>query len=81
MQQARANIWRSLPFPFGSEFPWDSTGQEEIYLTAQRFRMYTLSNSTLTCCSCLCTHTCPKLGLSRCSKTFLGLWFIMDVQN
>jgi hypothetical protein len=29
------NRWNSLPFPFGSEFPWDSTGQEEIYTFTQ----------------------------------------------
>ncbi len=27
----RADIWRSLSYPFGSEMPWDSTGQEEVY--------------------------------------------------
>ena len=27
----RAEIWRSLGYPFGSEMPWDSTGQEEVY--------------------------------------------------
>ncbi|TDH28693.1 hypothetical protein EXU57_01035 [Segetibacter sp. 3557_3] len=24
--------WASLPYPFGSEMPWDSTGQEEVYI-------------------------------------------------
>jgi hypothetical protein len=28
---ARAEVWRSLGYPFGSEMPWDSTGQEEVY--------------------------------------------------
>jgi hypothetical protein len=27
----RAAVWRSLGYPFGSEMPWDSTGQEEVY--------------------------------------------------
>jgi hypothetical protein len=27
----RADVWRSLGYPFGSEMPWDSTGQEEVY--------------------------------------------------
>jgi hypothetical protein len=27
----RAELWRSLGYPFGSEMPWDSTGQEEVY--------------------------------------------------
>ncbi|KAK3235805.1 hypothetical protein CYMTET_54007, partial [Cymbomonas tetramitiformis] len=34
---ARVKHWRSLPFPFGSEFPWDSTGHEEIYTWMQYF--------------------------------------------
>jgi hypothetical protein len=28
----RAQHWASLPYPFGSEMPWDSTGQEEVYI-------------------------------------------------
>ncbi|WP_124849351.1 DUF5695 domain-containing protein [Acidipila sp. EB88] len=27
----RAEHWRSEAYPFGSEMPWDSTGQEEVY--------------------------------------------------
>jgi hypothetical protein len=27
----RAEVWRDMAFPFGSEMPWDSTGQEEVY--------------------------------------------------
>jgi hypothetical protein len=30
--KARALHWDSLEFPFGSEMPWDSTGQEEVYI-------------------------------------------------
>ena len=29
--RARAERWRNEPYPFGSEMPWDSTGQEEVY--------------------------------------------------
>lgn len=28
--RSRAAAWSKLPFPFGSEMPWDSTGQEEV---------------------------------------------------
>lgn len=31
LMKARAEHWRTLAFPFGSEMPWDSTGQEEVY--------------------------------------------------
>lgn len=33
----RANHWRSLQYPFGSEMPWDSTGQEEVYIWSNYF--------------------------------------------
>jgi hypothetical protein len=33
----RADHWRSLGFPFGSEMPWDSTGQEEVYAWCRYF--------------------------------------------
>jgi len=30
--KTRAVRWDGLKFPFGSEMPWDSTGQEEVYI-------------------------------------------------
>jgi len=33
----RADHWASLMYPFGSEMPWDSTGQEEVYLWSRYF--------------------------------------------
>jgi len=33
----RADVWKSKPFPFGSEMPWDSTGQEEVYAWCKYF--------------------------------------------
>jgi len=33
----RAEHWKSLDYPFGSEMPWDSTGQEEVYLWSRYF--------------------------------------------
>ena len=33
----RALHWRSLSYPFGSEMPWDSTGQEEVYIWSSYF--------------------------------------------
>ncbi|HET9984392.1 MAG TPA: DUF5695 domain-containing protein [Longimicrobiales bacterium] len=33
----RAEVWRSLAYPFGSEMPWDSTGQEEVYAWCRYF--------------------------------------------
>lgn len=33
----RADHWDTLQYPFGSEMPWDSTGQEEVYAWSQYF--------------------------------------------
>ena len=33
----RADHWHTLMYPFGSEMPWDSTGQEEVYLWSDYF--------------------------------------------
>ena len=35
--RARAEVWRALAYPFGSEMPWDSTGQEEVYAWCRYF--------------------------------------------
>ncbi len=69
IQRVRARLWQSLPFPFGSEFPWDSTGQEEIYLTAQRFGLYNLSNSTLNAVL-VYTHSVPNSGYHCAARSF-----------
>ncbi len=35
--KARVDVWMKLAYPFGSEMPWDSTGQEEVYMWAKYF--------------------------------------------
>lgn len=35
--RARVEVWKQLKYPFGSEMPWDSTGQEEVYMWAKFF--------------------------------------------
>ncbi|MFO7755986.1 MAG: DUF5695 domain-containing protein [Bacteroidales bacterium] len=35
--KGRADLWESLKYPFGSEMPWDSTGQEEVYIWSKYF--------------------------------------------
>lgn len=37
VMRARAEVWRQLAYPFGSEMPWDSTGQEEVYAWSRYF--------------------------------------------
>ncbi len=43
----RADHWRSLNYPFGSEMPWDSTGQEEVYLWSDYFGYHDKAQITL----------------------------------
>lgn len=45
--RARAGVWQKEPYPFGSEMPWDSTGQEEVYAWARRFGMNDKAQVTL----------------------------------
>ena len=35
--RSRADHWKSEEYPFGSEMPWDSTGQEEVYAWTKYF--------------------------------------------
>ncbi|HTV14914.1 MAG TPA: DUF5695 domain-containing protein [Acidobacteriaceae bacterium] len=35
--RGRADHWNQEPYPFGSEMPWDSTGQEEVYAWTKYF--------------------------------------------
>ena len=43
----RADHWEALEYPFGSEMPWDSTGQEEVYLWSDYFGYNYKANVTL----------------------------------
>ncbi|MDP1027949.1 DUF5695 domain-containing protein [Sphingomonas sp. KR1UV-12] len=37
LMRSRADHWRTLAYPFGSEMAWDSTGQPEVYAWMQYF--------------------------------------------
>lgn len=37
MMRARTEHWKSQPYPFGSEMPWDSTGQAEVHAWLREF--------------------------------------------
>jgi Family of unknown function (DUF5695) len=43
----RANRWRAQAYPFGSEMPWDSTGQEEVYAWTKYFGYHDKAEVTL----------------------------------
>lgn len=43
----RTDHWKALDYPFGSEMPWDSTGQEEVYMWSDYFGYKRKANTTL----------------------------------
>jgi hypothetical protein len=45
--KSRADRWKNQAFPFGSEMPWDSTGQEEVYAWTKYFGYKDKSQVTL----------------------------------
>ena len=45
--RTRANRWKEEAYPFGSEMPWDSTGQEEVYAWMKYFGFQEKADVTL----------------------------------
>ncbi|KAL1530741.1 hypothetical protein AB1Y20_001640 [Prymnesium parvum] len=45
--QRRMAKWLSMEFPYGSEFPWDSTGHEEIHTWLLQKQQYAAANKTV----------------------------------
>ncbi len=45
--RGRAEHWNSEVYPFGSEMPWDSTGQEEVYAWTKYFGFNEKADVTL----------------------------------
>jgi hypothetical protein len=43
----RADRWMAQAYPFGSEMPWDSTGQEEVYAWTKYFGYHDKAEVTL----------------------------------
>jgi hypothetical protein len=43
----RAESWQKKFYPFGSEMPWDSTGQEEVYAWTRHFGMDDKAQTTV----------------------------------
>ncbi len=47
VMRERADRWKQEAYPFGSEMPWDSTGQEEVYAWMKYFGYENKANETL----------------------------------
>lgn len=46
LMRERVDHWRSLPYPYGSEMAWDSTGQPEVYAWMRYFGYQAEADST-----------------------------------
>lgn len=46
LMKARVDHWTTLPYPFGSEMAWDSTGQPEVYAWMRYFGLQKLADET-----------------------------------
>ena len=46
LMKARTDHWATLPYPFGSEMAWDSTGQPEVYAWMRYFGRQRLADET-----------------------------------
>ena len=47
LRGARMRKWMAMEFPYGSEFPWDSTGHEEIHTWLLREGHHAAANKTV----------------------------------
>jgi hypothetical protein len=67
--RTRADHWRSLPYPFGSEMAWDSTGQEEVYAWMKYFGE---DDKAEVCLNAILGYmpTVPHWGYNGCARRY-----------
>lgn len=65
----RASVWEKETYPFGSEMPWDSTGQEEVYAWARRFGLDQKAEITLNAVLGY-TPTIPNWGYNGSARRY-----------
>ncbi len=65
----RADHWQTEAYPFGSEMPWDSTGQEEVYAWSRYFGMQPKADVTLNAILAY-TPVEPSWGYNGSSRRF-----------
>lgn len=74
VMKKRAEHWRSLGFPFGSEMPWDSTGQEEVYAWCRYFGFDEKAQVTLDAILGY-MPTVPHWGYNGSARRYWDFWF------
>jgi hypothetical protein len=67
--RARTAVWTRLAYPFGSEMPWDSTGQEEVYAWTKYFGDAAKANVTLNAILGY-MPTLPAWGYNGCARRY-----------
>lgn len=72
--RTRADHWRSLGFPFGSEMPWDSTGQEEVYAWC---RYFGYDEKALVTLNAILGYmpTVPHWGYNGSARRYWDFWY------
>jgi len=70
----RAEVWRSLAYPFGSEMPWDSTGQEEVYAWCEYFGY---GEKALVTLNAILGYmpTVPHWGYNGSARRYWDFWY------
>lgn len=65
----RYKIWSKLQYPYGSEMPWDSTGQEEVYTWCTYFGDTEKANQTVNAILAY-TPAIPHWGYNGASRRY-----------
>ena len=76
----RADLWRSLKYPFGSEMPWDSTGQEEVYMWSRYFGYIEKADVTLNAILAY-MPTVPHWGYNGSARRYWDFLFAGKLQR
>jgi len=72
--RVRADVWQAMAFPFGSEMPWDSTGQEEVYAWARFFGMDEKADVTLNAILAY-MPTLAHWGYNGSARRYWDFWY------
>lgn len=72
--RARAEVWQRMAFPFGSEMPWDSTGQEEVYAWTSFFGFDDKAAVTLNAILGY-MPTIPHWGYNGSARRYWDFWY------
>lgn len=67
--KTRANAWNGETYPFGSEMPWDSTGQEEVYAWT---RYFGFASKAKVCVDAITGYmpSIPHWGYDGCARRY-----------